>query len=583
MVAAAPRARTPPPYDFSAGSWIIPMDACYQPSQLVQRLVASRAPTRRRRSTAGTGSCPDGSLTGQGRRAQGLRPRLSPPAEQRARLLHPRHQQERRRRTSISRVTQHDRHAVSLVMHSGSTSNYGNTSEFMKSATSRSATAARRSSSRRPTCRRRSTCCKTNSGVHRQPTRARAAATSRTSRSTRPRSTSCRRRCAPSCQQTPPKIALLDIGGAAIGVLQGYLQDAGLYTGDGDGALPDDRRRLHAVRRRQRLHHVERPHRRRLLDPVGAALGGRLHRSSRAQRDAVIQKITAFIDAGHPFVAQCAAIATLEGANADLERLRHDEPATSYGTSSPMRTGTNVGLQDQPAQPAELPDAAADAIDGQPVDDGAGIYRSADAVGDFSLNNFDSARQLDVRLRARERLPLPVVHQLLRRSRRAHKGCRSRPSATRTATASKGLRHLPRRPQLRQPELDAATARARRRTSTTTSVSSGSSSTRSSSSARCRRRRSRRARRRWSSHGSVDQLQTTYLGSYVQQTSASPPPIRRGRATSASIRPARSAAPTSPASTSITADWDAYDSITGSQAHGRLAHHLHRGAAERQV
>ena len=76
--------------------------------------------------------------------------------------------------------------------------------------------------------------------------------------------------------QSPPKIALMDIGGAAIGVLQGYLKDAGLYTVDGDGAVPEHRRRVHAVQRRHRLHDVERPRRRRLLDLVGAALGRQL-------------------------------------------------------------------------------------------------------------------------------------------------------------------------------------------------------------------------------------------------------------------------------------------------------------------
>ena len=84
-------------YDFSAGSWIIPMDACYQPSQPFNGT-----------SFQGTndGSTLYGADTSLPRRRadrprrppQGLRPRLSPAAEQRARLLHPRHQQDRRRR-----------------------------------------------------------------------------------------------------------------------------------------------------------------------------------------------------------------------------------------------------------------------------------------------------------------------------------------------------------------------------------------------------------------------------------------------------------------------------------------------------
>ena len=38
--------------------------------------------------------------------------------------------------------------------------------------------------------------------------------------------------------QTPPKIALMDIGGAAIGVLQGYLKDSGLFTSTSTAAYP---------------------------------------------------------------------------------------------------------------------------------------------------------------------------------------------------------------------------------------------------------------------------------------------------------------------------------------------------------
>src|SRR5207248_497323 len=38
--------------------------------------------------------------------------------------------------------------------------------------------------------------------------------------------------------QVPPRIALLDIGGSAINVLVGYLQDAGLYTSGSVAAYP---------------------------------------------------------------------------------------------------------------------------------------------------------------------------------------------------------------------------------------------------------------------------------------------------------------------------------------------------------
>jgi len=62
VLAAAPCAHAAA-YDFSAGSWIIPMDACYQPSRSFNG--SSFAASNEASTVYGAASsCPDGALIG---------------------------------------------------------------------------------------------------------------------------------------------------------------------------------------------------------------------------------------------------------------------------------------------------------------------------------------------------------------------------------------------------------------------------------------------------------------------------------------------------------------------------------------
>lgn len=109
----------------------------------------------------------------------------------------------------------------------------------------------------------------------------------------------------------PPRIALLNIGGAAIGVLEGYLKDAGLYTGTAVATYPS----IGDV-------FTEFDNVSDFTTSNGLAAGNfqilwapHWDGSTMSQTDvnAVMAAIAAFVDAGHSFFAECAAIATIEG------------------------------------------------------------------------------------------------------------------------------------------------------------------------------------------------------------------------------------------------------------------------------
>ncbi len=71
-------------YDFSAGSWIIPMDTCYQPSQTFNGSSFSSTPTA---STmyGSNSNCPDGALSSKDGLLKAYGLRLSPVAARRHR------------------------------------------------------------------------------------------------------------------------------------------------------------------------------------------------------------------------------------------------------------------------------------------------------------------------------------------------------------------------------------------------------------------------------------------------------------------------------------------------------------------
>jgi len=234
LVGASSRAHAAA-YDFSAGSWIIPMDACYQPSQSFNGTSFSGS---NETSTiyGATSNCPDGSLAGKDGvlKAYGFIYRLLENNVPVYYILN----------TSKSAVdgvdltiTSTTGTPVSQVVHSGSTSTYGNTTEFMKSTNTSinyrgapfiiSATDV-------PTVLN---LLKTNTDF--------TGTDSRTGHTWfqdvyihQAKVNILQAPVKAILLQTPPKFALMDIGGAAIGVLQGYLKDAGLYTSRATAAYP---------------------------------------------------------------------------------------------------------------------------------------------------------------------------------------------------------------------------------------------------------------------------------------------------------------------------------------------------------
>jgi hypothetical protein len=376
-LAAAPRAHAAA-YDFSAGSWIIPMDACYQPTQSFN---GSSFDGSNETSTVygATTNCPDGQTSGHDGvlKAYGLIYRLLQNNVPVYYILNT-------TKTAVDgvdlTVTSTTGTPVSLVTHSGSVGTFGNTTEFMGSThTSINYRGAPFviSAADVPTVLN---LLKTNANF--------TGTDSRTGRTIfqdvqihQAKVNILQAPVKAILLQTPPKIALLDIGGAAIGVLQGYLKDAGLYTSTATASYPtigDVFTQFTQVTD--------------FTTSNGLTAGGFSilwaphwegnYSITTTQRDQVIQKITAFIDSGHPFVGQCAAISTLEGANSPLSY--GDEPATSYGHLITTATGSAVGLAtnqlNQPAFPT-----GSDAIQVNPSTTVQAYIDPLTQIGDFSM------------------------------------------------------------------------------------------------------------------------------------------------------------------------------------------------------
>ncbi|HWE26661.1 MAG TPA: hypothetical protein VHB97_01610 [Polyangia bacterium] len=346
-IVAAPRARAAA-YDFSAGSWIIPMDSCYQPSQPYNG--TSYSGVNAASTVYGANSaCPDGVQAGRDGilKAYGLVYRLLQANVPVYYILDTTKAAVDAPDLTIASTTATP---VALVTHAGTLSSYGNTSEFMvsthKSISYRGAPFVI-SAADVPTVLK---LLETNSDF--------TGTDPRTARSWfqdvyihQAKVNILQAPVRAILQQTPPKVALLDIGGAAIGVLQGYLKDAGLFSSTATASYPtvgDVFTQFTQVSD--------------FTTSNGLAAGGFSilwaphwegdYTITTSQRDAVIQKITAFIDAGHPFVAQCAAVATLEGA-APVGTSYGIEPATSYGHLIINASGATVGLRtNQLGQPS---------------------------------------------------------------------------------------------------------------------------------------------------------------------------------------------------------------------------------------
>ncbi len=246
--------------------------------------------------------------------------------------------------------------------------------------------------------------------------------------------------------QTPPKIALLDIGGAAIGVLQGYLKDAGLYTSTATAQYPsigDVFTQFNDVTD--------------FTTSNGLVAGGFSilwaphwegnYTITTSQRDAVIQKITAFIDAGHPFLAQCAAVATIEGANSPLSY--GDEPASSYGHLVTDATGSTVGLNTNALNQPSFP-TGSDAIVVNPSSTVQAYIDPLAQTGDYPLSINVQSWTFD----------FTPVHGHAYKSyissyvQSKNAGLQIETVGHKDGDSQQGPHHLHRRPQLRQPGLD---------------------------------------------------------------------------------------------------------------------------------
>ncbi|MGZ3405411.1 MAG: hypothetical protein ACXVAN_03140, partial [Polyangia bacterium] len=366
-------------YDFSAGSWIIPMDTCYQPSQTFNGTLFDGTNEASTVYGANT-SCPDGAQTGRDGvlKAYGLIYRLLQNNVPVYYILDT-------TKTAIDApdmtITSSTATPVSLVTHSGTLANYGNTSEFMVST-------------HKTISYRGAPFVISAADV---PTALALLKTNTTFTGTDPRTgrtwfqdvyihqakvNILQAPVRAVLLQNPPKIALTDIGGAAIGVLEGYLKDAGLYTSTATAQYPtigDVFTQFNDVTD--------------FTTSNGLVAGGFSilwaphwegnYTITTTQRDAVIQKITAFIDAGHPFVAQCAAVATMEGANSPLSY--GDEPATTYGHLVTTATGTTVGLKtNQLSQPA-FP-SGTDAIQVNPSTTVQAYLDPLTQIGDYAMS-----------------------------------------------------------------------------------------------------------------------------------------------------------------------------------------------------
>jgi hypothetical protein len=377
VLAAAPCAHAAA-YDFSAGSWIIPMDACYQPSRSFNG--SSFAGSNEASTVYGAASsCPDGALTGRDGvlKAYGFIYRLL----QNNVPVYSFHDSTKTAVDGVDlTITSGTGTPVSQVVHSGSTSTYGSTVEFMKPTNK---TIQYRgapfviSAADVPTVLN---LLKTNSAF--------TGIDSRTGRAYfqdvyihQAKVNILQAPVRAILLQTPPNIALLDIGGAAIGVLQGYLKDAGLYTATATAQYPaigDVFTQFNDVSD--------------FTTSNGLVAGGFSilwaphwegnYTITTSQRDQVIQKITAFIDAGHPFVGQCAAISTFEGASSPLSY--GDEPATSYGHLITTATGSTVGLKTNQLSQPTFP-SGTDALQVNPSSTVQAYLDPLTQIGDFPL------------------------------------------------------------------------------------------------------------------------------------------------------------------------------------------------------
>jgi hypothetical protein len=343
-------------YDFSAGSWIIPMDSCNQPSQPFNG--SAFAGTNSASTVYGANSsCPEGVQTGRDGilKAYGLVYRL---LQNNVPVYYILDTAKSAVDSADMTLTSTTGTPVALVTHSGPTAGYGGLTEFMdsthKSISYRGAPFVI-SAADVPAALK---LLKTNSDF--------TGSDPRTGRSWfedvyihQAKVNILQAPVRAILLQTPPKIALMNIGGAAIGVLEGYLKDAGLYTSTAVASYPS----IGGV-------FTEFDNVGDFTTSNGLVAGGfsilwaphwnGAVNITSAERDGVTQKIAAFIDSGHPFVAQCAAVATMEGAASTSSG--NELSGNSYAHFMTTATSTQRGLYTDQLHQPQFPYAAGDKI-----------------------------------------------------------------------------------------------------------------------------------------------------------------------------------------------------------------------------
>ncbi|HEY7957908.1 MAG TPA: hypothetical protein VII38_21545 [Polyangia bacterium] len=197
--------------------------------------------------------------------------------------------------------------------------------------------------------------------------------------------------------QTPPRIALMDIGQAAVGNLEGYLQDAGLYYAAGGGSttslasyptIGDVFTLFDNVTDFTTSDGLTAGNMSILWMPhwEGSALG------STTDVSAVLQKIKAFNGSGHAVFAQCASIATIEGA--DAHQIGSDSGNAS-GHFITNATGTSAGLDTNVLPQTPWPTRSTEGFTFNP-DAAAALWSSPlIQIGDFPMAINAQSRTFD--------------------------------------------------------------------------------------------------------------------------------------------------------------------------------------------
>ncbi|HEY2748183.1 MAG TPA: hypothetical protein VGL86_26350, partial [Polyangia bacterium] len=375
IAAIASRANAAP-YDFSAGSWIIPMDSCYQPSQPFN--ASNFLGTTDVSTVYGShSSCPDvSSATAKDGilKAYGLVYRLLQNGVPVYYILNP-------NKTSVDDIdlSLSGTDVVKVLSHSAGTASHFMTkttinyrgAPFIISATDvpTALNLLQNNASFTQTDTRTGRGMFQDVYIHvaqsnilQAPVRA-------------------------VLQQSPPKIALLNIGNAANGVLVGYLLDAGLYDASSVKSYPN----VGSIVTQ--------------FDDVsdfttsnGLVAGGfsvlwsphwqadDTSLISSANRDAVTLKISQFLDAGHQLLAQCASVSAFEGSHDNV--IAPDMVGDQYGYFLTNGSGSNTkSLQTNQLHQSDFPHGGVGQI---VVNPDATIQAWLDPLtqtGDFVLNN----------------------------------------------------------------------------------------------------------------------------------------------------------------------------------------------------